>query len=101
MTMTVGDVDVIQLLEFDPDVPCYGYVAETQFHPCDRPADWYMVCRKCGVVAPLCDPDLQLQREAIDADPQCKSTCNRCGSRRQTIDELWDAVPIHRHGGTQ
>jgi len=53
---TVSETEIIQLLDFDPSVPC-------SVNGCTQDAAWYLICPFCRASEPVCADC----REALNA----------------------------------
>lgn len=50
-----SDVEVVQALDFEPDIAC-AYRSPVPQDPCVLRAEWYSRCRTCGSCVPMCGP---------------------------------------------
>lgn len=55
--MTDTEEDIIELMDFDYEVPCDSY--DDDGSACANPAEWRIILSCCGRVALMCDPHYQ------------------------------------------
>lgn len=80
---TVSDVEVIEALDFEPEVVCDALAKPPS---CVKPADWYLTCRACGHTVPFCDCHVEyVRRRTIEVGTVY---CTKCRARATSIDEL-------------
>jgi hypothetical protein len=90
--LVVSDTEVLESLEFEPDLPCMA----SSTAQCPHPARWYVMCRACEYPGPRCDAHL-LQLQMIATLMPQPFKCYRCGKIAPSFAELVNIVPIKVH----
>jgi hypothetical protein len=85
---TRSDVDVIEHLDFDPELAC-----EATKPPCGRPAEWILRCRFCGASALYCT-QCRMHAERLAALPSAVSGCKHCLRTRRDLADLVMWIPV-------
>jgi len=61
---TESVLEVIEALDFEPEVRCAAVRPGHGMPQCEQEAKWYLTCRQvgCGLTIPFCDEHLELAR---------------------------------------
>lgn len=89
---TESDTEILELLEFEPAIPCDVRLAAT-LDMCPNPAAWVASCRFCPAAYFWCEQHKRFMVE-VQAPRATWVMCNECRRKATTLRDLVNIVPI-------
>lgn len=94
MVETVSELEIVEVLDFDPALVCEVLDVTGGVPICDELAVWVVRCKVCTATYLRCEP------HRVDLVEWCERSdfvkCSACKTHRRTLYELVDILPLGR-----